>query len=673
MMPFDPQRQAGTSATQPVNPPGLATLYGAAIVIAGVYFGRELFVPLVLAVLLAFVLAPAVRLLRRLRLGQVPSVVLVVLLAFSVILGIGTVVGHQVTQLVGNLPRYQATIQEKVHSLRVGGEMVERVNAAMRDFGAEIAGGGRGAAPSQRLPAPVGDAEAQPARQDAAPSGEPAPLGVVRALLEPLLAPIATAGIVVVFVIFALLYREDLRDRVVRLAGSRDLHRTITAMDDAAYRLSRFFLTQLALNTGFGVFIAAALWVAGLPNPVLWGILAALMRFVPFVGTFIAVVPPVMLALAVAPGWGLAITVAALFVVSEAAMGQVVEPLLYGHSTGLSPVSVVLSATFWTFIWGPIGLLLATPLTVCLVVLGRHVEPLRFLDVMLGDRPPLAPEESFYQRALTGDADGMVEQARHYLKTEPLAAYYDTIALRGLVLAQGDLSREVLEPERQEEIHRQVLILVDELAHSRASPVAGGTAAGAAGAQQAAAGDAAGVQAGAQTGAAPAMAWREDGAVLFVAGRGQFDDLAAAMAAQPLQRLGFGTRVEPNAVLGETQLGQLDPARIRLCCLSVLEEGNTAAGVRYFLRRVRRQLPDAAVMIGLWHGTPDGPMLQALRAEGLAETIVTSLREAVAYCQAAAQAEPGPAAEPAPRPAERAAEAVAVPPPDMLPGASLAG
>jgi nitrogen fixation-related uncharacterized protein len=287
----------------------------------------------------------------------------------------------------------------------------------------------------------------------------------------------------------------------------------------------------------------------------------------------------------------------------------VAEPLLYGHSTGLSPVSVIVATAFWTFLWGPMGLLLATPLTVCLVVLGRHVSRLEFLEVMLGDRPPLLPEESLYQRALEGDADGLVQQARRHLKEAPLAAFYDESALRALALAQADWSREVLEPERLDGVHRQFETMLDDLAD------------------------------GAPAAAAPEAAlrgWDEDGAVICVAGRGQFDDLAAQMAAQLLRGAGFGARALPNAALGEAGLDRLDPARVRLCCLSMLEEGSSAAGVRYFLRRLRRRLPEAAVVVGLWHARPDSPTLAALREEGPGETTVTSLREAVAFCQAAA-------------------------------------
>ena len=598
--PAERRRPAGTAAMQA---PGLTALCSGAIVVGAIYFGRDLFVPLVLAVLLAFVLAPVVRLLRRLRLGRAPSVMIAVVLAFALLLGIGLAMSRQAADVVANLPAYQSAVRSKLRSLRLD-RTVEQAETMLRDLGALSAR--RPMAPDQGAGAPAAaTAVAQP---------DATSLEIARSVAEPLLKPLATMGVVVVFTIFVLLYREDLRDRLIRLAGTRDLHRTMAAMNDAAYRLSRYFLTQVALNSSYGLLVAAGLWLTGLPNPVLWGIVAGVMRFVPFVGTPFAVLPPVLLALAVDPGWSLVLAVVALFLVLNTVMGQVLEPLLYGHSTGLSPVSVILSATFWAWMWGPIGLLLATPLTVCLVVLGRHVERLEFLEVMLGDRPPLAPEETFYQRALEGDTDGLVEQARSERREASLSAYYDEVALRGLALAQGDWSREVLEPERLESVRAQVATLLEDLREDEAAAPGPGKAG--------------------------APAWRAGGAVTLIAGRGQFDDLAAEMAAQVLRERGFEAVTESNAVLDTANLGRLDPARIRLCCLSVLEEGNSAAGVRHFLRRLRRQLPEARIIIALWHAPADSPMLGALRAEGLGEAITTSLREAVALCQAlAAQAE----------------------------------
>lgn len=584
------ERRAIAARTSPAT--ALLALVTGSLVVVALYLGRDLFVPLVLAVLLAFVLAPLARLLRRIGLPQVAATLLALLAGVGVIVAIGVAVVRQLAALAGDLPRYATNIGAKLERLKLD-ELLAQAEAAIRGLTAVFS---RNVDPF--IP-PAGPAPATPGTT---------PLEVLAGVAEPVLAPLATTGIVVVFALFILLYREDLRDRLIRLAGTRDLRRTMGALDDAAYRLSRLFLSQVALNAGFGVFIAASLWLIGLPGAVVWGVLAALMRFVPFVGTFIAVVPPVGLALAADPGWALAIMVLALFLVSESLMGQLAEPLVFGHSTGLSPLSVIMAATFWTFMWGPIGLLLATPLTVLLVVLGRHVPQLEFLDVMLGSRPALQPEESFYQHALEGDADALVAQARAHLRAGgTLPAWFDEVALRGLALAEADWSREVLEPERLEVIRAQVETLLDELAE--APPATADLPEG----------------------------WRASGAVLCIAGRGRLDDMAAGVAASALRQAGFGAGALPRgAVEGEAD-ARLDPARVRLCCLSILEEGSSAAAARYFLRRLRRQLPGVRVVLGLWHAPADSPMLSELRAEGGgADSIVTTLGEVIAFCQAVA-------------------------------------
>ncbi len=594
---------------------GLAALNAGAVVVAGLYLGRELLVPIVLAVLLAFVLAPPVVLLQRARLGKTFSVLLTVVLAFVAIGGIGLVVWRQASALADNLPSYGATIQHKIATLPMGQQIAEQLDSVLHPVLGTAAVDKLGGGPVRTNVAVVA---AKPAGQA---GGGNSTLVVVKTVVQPLLGPLATLGVVLIFVVFVLLFREDLRDRLVRLVGRQDLHRTILAMNDAASRLSRFFLIQVALNTGFGVFIAAGLAAAGLPNPVLWGILAALMRFVPFIGTYIALAPPLLLALAVAPGWTMALIVLLLFVVSELIMGQVIEPLLYGHSTGMSPIAVILSATFWAFLWGPVGLLLATPLTVCLVVIGRHVDALSFLEVMLGDEPPLAPAETFYQRALEGNARELVKQAKLAIGRSSLAEYYDHVAMEGLALAQTDLARDALAFERLEAIHAHIERLLAELAQGRQAVPAG---------------------------EAPVPHdWQQEGAVVCIPARGQLDDLAATMAMQVLQGAGFGASCLSNLVLGARDPAEAGIGQARLCCLSVLEQGSSPSAVRYLLKRIGRQMPHAAVVVCLWHASGNSPMLAALRSEGSQETIVLSLGELAALTRAICARQPRPVALPA--------------------------
>ncbi len=573
--------------------PALMALNAGAIVVAALYFGQELLVPLVLASLLAFVLAPACAFLQRARLPRVLAVMLVVAFASAAIGGIGLVVGRQLGQLSGSVPKYQAMVLAKWHALSSNG-LVARLTQGTAH-------------------APTGHAAASAGPASALGLTDESGLAIARSLALPLLSPLATAGVVLVFTVFILLSSEDLRDRLVRLVGRRDLHRTILAMNDAARRLSRYFLYQLGINTAFGTFIGASLFAAGLPNPVLWGILAALMRFVPFIGTPIALIPPLLLAVAVVPGWTLAIVVLVVFLGGELIMGQVVEPLIYGHSTGLSPIAVIVATGFWALLWGPVGLLMATPLTVCLVVVGRHVEPLAFFDIILGDTPPLEPAETFYQRALEANASVLLQGARAKVAATSLAEYYDLVALRGLALAQGDLARDALAFERLEAIHALIAVLLDQLAgyaqpaHSAASP----------------------------------SDWAREGAILCIPGRGQLDDLAAKMAVQVLEAAGFGAAMAPNLVLGGAEDAPL--AGTRLCCLSVLEEGSSASGIRYFVRRIQKRMPGAVIVVCLWHAGSASPLLAALRSSGGDEHLVLSLGELVALAHALSERGHAPA------------------------------
>ena len=386
----------------PVSNSALTTVLLAVVVVAALYLAREVLVPISLALLLSLVLAPLVRLLRSIRIPRPLAVIIAVLVAFAVIFSLGALMVSQVNQLAGDLPRYQTTLREKIQSLRgaaTGTGTLERASEVLQELGKELDKPNR----STSFPTPVtSDASNRPIPVEVK-QPDPGALQTLVALISPLIHPLTTTGIVIIFVIFILMQREDLRNRLIRLAGARDLQRTTAALDDAGQRLSRLFLMQLLLNASFGVVIGVGLWLIGVPSAPLWGMLAMIMRFVPYIGAVISAIFPLILAAAVGPDWNMVLWTAGLFLVVEPIVGHVVEPMLYGHSTGLSPVAVITSATFWTWLWGPIGLVLATPLTMSLVVLGRHVDRLKFLDVMFGDQPALKPEELIYQRLLAGD------------------------------------------------------------------------------------------------------------------------------------------------------------------------------------------------------------------------------------------------------------------------------
>ena len=598
--PEPPQATVAPAETPSIG--ALMTLAVSVAVIAGLYFGREVFVPIVLAILFSFVLAPFVSLLRRyLRLPRVPAVIVAMLVALSVLLSLGGVIGMQVAELATDLPRYQATIRDKVSSLREG--TIGRLPDVLRRFNQGIEEATKDA-PAAPTAAP---ARNEPEKPTLVEVREPAltPFEIAKNVLSPIVHPLATLGIVLIVVVFILLQREDLRDRMIRLFGSSDLHRTTAAMDDAGKRLSRYFLTQLALNAGFGVVIAVALWLIGVPSPVLWGIFAGLMRFVPYIGSLLAGAIPVALAAAVDPGWGMALTTLAVFLVLEPLMGHVVEPLVYGQSTGLSPFAVVVSAIFWTWLWGPIGLLLSTPLTLCLVVLGRHVERLEFLDVLLGDRPALSPPENFYQRMLAGDHDEALEFAEQILKERSLLSYYDEVALKGLQLAANDASRGSLGRHQLERIKEGTKALVGDLSSREdVEPAAAKGAADEDASPVAPAGD--GMAAPRpQPGQAPPQAdmpeaWRGDRAILCLAGRGPLDEAAATMLAQVLRKHGLGAELVPYASASRSGINSLDVSGTAMICISYLEISGSPAHLRYLLRRLKQRAPGAKILVGLW-------------------------------------------------------------------------
>ena len=451
---------------------------------------------------------------------------------------------------------------------------------------------------------------------------EASPLNIIQNVIGPLLQPLAATGIVVVFVIFFLFQREDLRDQFIRLAGSGDLQRTTAALDDAVGRLSRYLLMQTAINAIFGVVIGIGLWLIGVPNPVLWGVLAMLLRFVPYIGAVIAAIFPLALALAVDSGWSMVLWTGSLFLVVEPATGQFVEPLLYGRSTGLSAVAVVVSAAFWTWLWGPVGLLLSTPLTLCLVVLGRHVARLEFLDVVLGDEPALTLEESFYQRMLAGDPDDAAHQAETFLKGKPLSAYYDEVAIKGLALAQLDASHGELNHERRAQIKEAVEGVIDDLS-DHASPRAipegdGGAGAGLANPSR-----------------NDAPGWGES-AVLCIAGRGSLDEAAAAMLAQLLSKEGIAVRIVPSSEVSAPNISQLDVTGVHMVCLSYLEPGDFT-NARYLVRRLRRKLSRAPIVAGFWTLSEEDARRRDALGETGADHVATSLRQAADQVSAVAK------------------------------------
>ncbi len=669
----DSRPGAQVAAAETPGASGMLTLSVGVVVVAALYLGREVLVPITLAVLLSFLLAPLVSLLHRLYLGRVPSVILSVVIALGVFLAMFGLLGAQLANLAGQVPRYQSTIEKKVGAVqdftsgrldgimhRLTGQFAPApAKPAEATAAGTTAGTQAGTAAATTAPAPVGT-EAHPMPVEVH-EPDPSPIAMAMRIVSPVVGPLATMAIVLIFTIFVLLQREDLRDRMIRLVGSGDLHRTTVAMNDAARRLSRYFVTQLGVNVSFGVVIGIGLFAIGIPSAILWAVLGALLRFVPYVGVPLSAIFPLALAAAVDPGWSMLAWTAILYFVVELALGQVIEPMLYGHSTGLSPFAVVVAATFWTWLWGPIGLILSTPLTLCMVVLGRHVDRLEFIDVLLGDRPALTPVESFYQRMLAGDADEAADQAELLLRDRSLSSYYDEVALPGLRLAANDAARGVLTPQQLERVRGAFANLVHDLdSHADQDPAAAH--------ERIAPGDATQAERALARHDAPSRlapeaadlpaAWTGRDPVLCVGGRGPLDEAVAAMLAQLLRKHRIGARVVGSEAVSRESIGTLDLDGVAMVCVSYLDTGGNTSVLRFLVRRLRLRLRGVPVAVGLWGTDPD-PIAATEPAVTIpgADHIAYTLRETVERCLEYAHGEREPAVArtgplPIPQPAQ---------------------
>jgi predicted PurR-regulated permease PerM len=459
-----------TSADEPAAPPvapfrnRALGIISTATLLALLYFARDVLVPVTLAFILSLLIAPLVRVLRRIGLGQTLSVlaaVFVLALSFG---AIAAVIGSQLMRMAGSVPQYEQTLEDKLETLN--SLTVRRVNR----FTAEA-----GRALNRNPPAP----QPQTLEPDAA-SNTPIPvelheapansLQILQRVLGSIWLPIEMTGIVLVVLVFVLLEQEALRDRFIRIAGGTDIRLTTLVINDAGERLSRFFVSQFAVNFAVGALIWVGLSVIGLPHPMVWAALTTLLRFVPYVGVWIAALCSAVLAAAVDAGWSMAIETLGLFVIVELIAAQLVEPQLYGHTTGLSPLSVVIAAIFWSWLWGPIGLIVSTPLTLCLLVAGRHIKALSLLDILLGDTQALTMPQRFYQRALSADSDEIIASAREFLKRNTFADYCDLVLLPALHLARLDLLAGAISKEQQTRVRGAMVAVIAAIGGERRRP-----------------------------------------------------------------------------------------------------------------------------------------------------------------------------------------------------------
>ena len=449
-----------SSADAPAVPP-IPTLRDRALGIIAtatllgvLYFARDVLVPVTLAFILSLLIAPLVRVLRRIGLGQTQSVlaaVFVLALSFG---AIAAVIGSQLVRMAGNVPQYEQTLEDKVETLN--NLTVRRMNTFTAEAGRVLNRNPETRRPRLLEPDAAGKTPI-PVELHEVPANS---LQILQRVLGSIWLPIETTGIVLVVLVFVLLEQEALRDRFIRIAGGTDIRLTTLVINDAGERLSRFFVSQFAVNFGVGALIWVGLSVVGLPHPMVWAALTTLLRFVPYIGVWIAALCSAVLAAAVDAGWSMAIETFGLFVVVELIASQLVEPQLYGHTTGLSPLSVVIAAIFWSWLWGPIGLIVSTPLTLCLLVAGRHIKALSVLDVLLGDTQALTMPQRFYQRALSADADELIARAREFLKRDTFANYCDLVLLPALHLARLDLESGTISKEQQMRVRGAMVAVI---------------------------------------------------------------------------------------------------------------------------------------------------------------------------------------------------------------------
>ena len=561
----------GSSPSAVVN--GAASMIIATLLMAALYFGRDLLIPLALAGLLGFILAPLMRWLEHWRLPHGLSVAVVIVVLLGALFAGATVAGRQLTQLLEELPTHEANLRDKaryVH-LELGGAGIwQRAAATIRSIEQEV-----------RDP----QTETKPVKIEVAQGSDDTLLTIFE-YTRMSVPSLVTAALVLLLTIFVLLQYRDLRDRAVRLMGTAEMGRTTQAFDEAGADLAHFLLLQSGLNASFGVFVAVALWTIGIPSPALWGAITAVLRFVPYVGAFASAAFPMALAAMVDPGWWMLLETAAVFVIGEPLVGQIVEPLLFGSQTRLSPLAVLLGAAFWTLLWGPVGLVLAVPLTLAVAVMGQHVPGLEFLRVLLGNEPVLEPHEHLYHQFLAGEANLAAKEADRWIGEQTFENYLDAVAIPALRVASDDQKRAVLGREQINELNETIVeyiqLVKESIEYKREQHAA--------------------------TTAAKPEAVRRSATALVLAGRGSLDLAASQLVADAI-RLDLGIAARCPSLGGLTGIGAAEaepdepPDIVALISVGAV----TPAQLDLMLRRIRWTFPQSQIVIGYWEETTERP------------------------------------------------------------------
>jgi predicted PurR-regulated permease PerM len=544
----------------------------AALLIAGLYVGRDLLIPLALAGILSFVLAPLVRRLDHWGVPRGASVALVIAALLGALFAGLTFTGSQMTQLVEELPRHEANLRNKARlvQLELGSSGVwQRAAATIRNIEQEI-----------RNP----ETENKPLKIEVAQDAS-LPITKIFEYTRSSVPTLVTIALALLLTVFILLQYRDLRDRAVRLMGTAEIGRSTQAFDEAGSDLAHFLLLQSSLNACFGIFVGVALWVIGVPSPVLWGAIAAVMRFVPYVGVLVAAAPPIALAAMIDPGWWMVLETTMVFLIGEPVVGQLVEPLLFGSQTRLTPLAVLLGTAFWTLLWGPIGLVLAVPLTLAIVVMGQHMPRLEFLHILLGNEPVLEPPEQLYHQLLAGEAVHAAKEANRWISEKTFESYLDEVVIPSLRIASQDQKRDVLRREQMNEFNETIAeyieLMKENLDFERE-----------------------------QQAALPANAdsVRRSATALVLAGRGRLDFAAAELIADAI-RLDLGMLTLCPSLGGLTGINAAaqassdeHPDIVVLVSVGVV----TPAQLDLLLRRLKRTFACSQIVIGYWGEGDEG-------------------------------------------------------------------
>lgn len=590
--------------------PSVPPIIGFMVAVAILYFARALLIPFGLALLFAFLLSPIVKRLESWRIPRVLAALMVFAAAFSIFLSLGWVVTSQLVHIVGELPRYSDNVHRKIVALQGESGGVNKMMGTFETLGKEVT-----AATSDQVAKPV------PKNPMARDASNPLPVEVieprntlqsVRDVAGQLVSPLGTAGIAIVFTLFMLIDREDLRNRLLRLMGERQLNVTTKAMDDAAQRVSRYILLQFLVNAGVGAVLAAGLSVIGVPSPLLWGVLAMFLRFLPYVGPVIAGLLPFALTLAITEGWRTPLLTVSLFGITELIVGNFLEPMLYGVHTGLSAVAILVAAVFWTVLWGPIGLILSTPLTVCLSVLGRYAPQLEFLNILLGDEPVLKDDAIFYQRLLARDHHDAFLLLETAARDKPLITVFDEIVVPALAMAEQDRHSGLLDAKREDFIVQNINEFVTELSEMERTPDKPR-------------------KKGSGSLPEPAGGRAERSIRVFcVPAHDAADEIAAAMFAQLVNQDGFPALAFPVTETPARLIEGLGLLASDVICISSVPP-LALSHARKLTQEVRAALPEVTILVGLWSHALNSTRTYARFREALSSTVVTTMTEGLEH------------------------------------------